>query len=26
VFPKVAWMKLEALGQGATLASGRLWS
>lgn len=26
VFPKVAWMKLDALGQGATLASGRLWS
>jgi 5-methyltetrahydropteroyltriglutamate--homocysteine methyltransferase len=25
VFPKVAWMKLEALGQGAALASSRLW-
>jgi 5-methyltetrahydropteroyltriglutamate--homocysteine methyltransferase len=25
VFPPIAWMKLEALGRGAKLASARLW-
>ena len=24
--PKVAWLKLEALAQGAAIASDRLWS
>jgi 5-methyltetrahydropteroyltriglutamate--homocysteine methyltransferase len=26
VHPQIAWAKLEALGQGAALASKRLWS